>query len=97
MIGALIFYGAFDGETLVGIIATRNAGNHIALFFVDGKYHRQGIGRELFKEVLRDNTTGEITVHSSPYAVEVYRHLGFIALDRERVTDGITEIIGLDE
>ena len=27
-------YGAFDGETLIGILATRNEGSHIALFFV---------------------------------------------------------------
>ncbi|MEI3367845.1 GNAT family N-acetyltransferase [Clostridium sp. CAG:265] len=36
-------------------MATRNHGTHIALFFVDGKYHRQGIGKKLFKTVL-DNT-----------------------------------------
>ena len=27
------------------MIATRNEGSHIAFFFVDRKYHRQGIGR----------------------------------------------------
>ena len=40
----LCWYGAFIQEELVGIIATRSEGTHIALFFVDGKYHRQGIG-----------------------------------------------------
>ena len=39
----LSVYGAFSNGELVGVIATRNSGKHIALFFVDGKYHRQGI------------------------------------------------------
>ena len=29
------------------------------------------------------------TVHSSPYAVEVYRHLGFVPTDSEQVTHGL--------
>ena len=29
-------YGAYEGKRLVGVIATRNEGRHIALFFVDG-------------------------------------------------------------
>ena len=32
-------YGAFDGEKLIGILALKNEGSHIALFFVDGAYH----------------------------------------------------------
>ena len=36
-------YGAFDGAVLVGMLATRQNGVHITLFFVDGKYHRRGI------------------------------------------------------
>lgn len=41
----LCWYGAFVQNELVGIIATRNEGTHIALFFVEGKYHGQGIGK----------------------------------------------------
>ena len=44
------FWGAFDNEKLLGLIATRNY-NHIALFIVDGKYHKQGIGRSLFNKI----------------------------------------------
>ena len=40
----LCWYGAFVQDDLVGVLATRSAGTHIALFFVKGKYHRQGIG-----------------------------------------------------
>lgn len=42
-----------------------HGGKHIALFFVEGKYHCQGIGKQLFQTVKADN----MTVNSSPYAV----------------------------
>ncbi len=47
----LAIYGAYIKEELVGVIATRSEGNHIALFFVDGAHHRQSIGRKLFEMV----------------------------------------------
>lgn len=53
----LCWYGAFIQKNLVGVIATRNAGTHIALFFVQGRYHRQGIGKQL---VLKFPATSEI-------------------------------------
>ena len=34
-------YGAYKDDVPIGIIATRSEGKHIALFFVDGKYHKQ--------------------------------------------------------
>ncbi len=86
---ALEMYGAYDHGKIAGVVATRNNGNHIALFFVDGKLHGQGIGRKLFAEVLRHSTADVITVNSSPFAVEVYQKLGFTATDREQLTDGI--------
>src|SRR5574344_988198 len=46
----LSMFGAFINEQLVVIIATRSKGEHIALFFVDGNYHRQGIGKKLFQK-----------------------------------------------
>ena len=39
-----IFYGAYDENNLLGVIATKEK-SHIALFFVEGKHHRKGIGR----------------------------------------------------
>ena len=84
-ISILTMYGAFSGEKLVGVIATRNNGRHIALFFVDGKYHRQGIGKQLFEAVRTD----KMTVNSSPYAVGIYRKLGFKAVDEEQSVNGL--------
>lgn len=85
----LILYGAYDDSNLLGVIATRSNGNHIALFFVDGMYHKQGIGRSLFQTVVENSSADEITVNSSPYAIEVYHHLGFTDTAREQVTDGM--------
>lgn len=87
-IGLLTFYGAFDGETLVGTICLRPP-QHIGGFFVRGDYHRRGIGRALFEAMRADCGKHEFTVNSSPYAVEVYRHLGFAATDTEQLIDGI--------
>lgn len=70
-------YGAFEGKELLGVIATREEGSHVALFFVHGKHHGEGIGRSLWNAVLEDNTSETITVHSSLFAVPVYRKLGF--------------------
>ncbi|MDO4489042.1 MAG: GNAT family N-acetyltransferase [Eubacteriales bacterium] len=83
-------YGAYEDNEPAGIIATREAGRHVALFFVAGKYHRQGIGRRLFEAMLKDNPKDELTVHSSLYAVPVYERLGFIRTGDVQSEDGIT-------
>lgn len=82
------FWGAFDNEKLLGLIATKDY-NHISLFFVDGKYHRQGIGRTLFNKICNLNTTGTYTVNSSPYAKEIYEHLGFEYTSSEQCVNGL--------
>lgn len=82
-------HGAFVQEELVGIIATRNEGTHIALFFVEGKYHRQGIGKRLCQTVQSVNNSNKMTVNSSPYAVPIYHKLGFKDTDTEQVVNGL--------
>lgn len=61
----------------------------LTLFFVDGKYHRQGIGRKLFETVIKESKQGKITVNSSPYAVGVYKKLGFVPNGDEQMADGM--------
>lgn len=82
-------YGAYEENSLRGIIATRNQGNHIALFFVDGAHHRQGIGKRLFNTIVENSTADKITVNSSPYAVDVYHHLGFVDTAPEQNFEGM--------
>lgn len=88
-LATLRVFGAFEGNNLLGVIATRNQGAHIALFFVDGKYHRQGIGKKLFKTVLDNTTSNKITVNSSPYAIPVYHKLGFCNTNKEQLINGL--------
>ena len=85
-------YSAYDGNKLIGVIATRENKTHIALFFVDGQYHRRGVGKKLFQECMKNNNSKTITVHSSIYAAEVYRKLGFVATDKVQEEDGIRYI-----
>ena len=85
----LRWYGAFAPEGLVGVLATRSGGSHIALFFVEGKRHRQGIGKRLFQAAEADNRSERMTVNSSPYAVPVYHRLGFRDTDAEQVVNGL--------
>jgi len=90
--GELTLWGCFDDGAMVGVIAVR-APFHIALLFVQKKYHRQGIARDLFDAVLteygRPSNCGAITVNSSPYAVEAYRHLGFADTGGEQTVNGL--------
>ena len=84
----LNFYGAFDGDTLVGVLCMR-APQHIGGFFVEAAYHRRGIGRRLFEAMRQDYVRQTFTVNSSPYAVEVYRRLGFTPTGEEQIVNGL--------
>lgn len=53
------------------------------------KTDRKGIGRSLFETMRKDYDRQEFTVNSSPYAVEVYRHLGFKETDTEQTVNGL--------
>ena len=83
------YYGAFDGERLIGLVGIRSDKKHICFFFVDGKYHRQGIGTMLFKVVRQDYPNQTITLNSSPYGVPFYHALGFTDTDKEQTVNGI--------
>jgi len=88
----LSLWGCFNDDRILGVIAVRPP-CHISLLFVDKEYHRQGIAKSLFKNVLADKSIldghSAITVNSSPYAVEAYQHLGFIPTDTEQTVNGI--------
>lgn len=78
---------------IVGIIEIRNC-DHICLLFVDADLHRRGIARILIHSALKrciSQGTGpsRITVNSSPYAVYIYRKLGFVEKGPSQEKDGI--------
>lgn len=82
------FYGAYKDNKIIGVIATKDT-THIALFFVDGKFHNQGIGKKLYNKINESNKQNYFTVNSSPYAYEIYKHLGFIDTDKEQCIKGL--------
>ena len=77
---------------VVGSIPTRRP-CHIALLYVDKKHHRRGIAKGLYKTALdyymENSTVAEMTVNSSPYALEIYRRLGFVETDTQQTVNGI--------
>lgn len=88
---AMHFYGAYAGDELVGVLAMRKP-QHIGYFFVKAAYHRRGIGKKLFETMRQDYAQQVFTVHSSPCAVEGYRHLGFRETDSEQSVKGLRYI-----
>lgn len=77
---------------IIGVIATKNE-SHISMLFVDKNHHRKGIARKLvdtaFKQPEANKDNYEVTVNSSPYAIEFYHRLGFVDVSDEKVIDGI--------
>lgn len=91
LLGEYDTYGAFCDGVIVGVVGVRRH-NHISLLFVEPQYHHQGIAtallRYVFNEVYKKGYS-ELTVNSSPYAVQFYHKIGFKDLDDELTTDGI--------
>ncbi len=88
----IMFLAMCEGD-IIGVISVRS-GNHISLLFVDERYHRQGIGGELIKQ-MQDHllSTGagyeKMTVNAAPYGIPFYERTGFIKTGETTVTDGI--------
>lgn len=85
---SLKWYGAFENGHLVGTLCMR-APQHIGGFFVKASAQGKGHGRRLFERMQQDYDRKEFTVNSSPYAVPIYRKLGFGATDKEQTVDGL--------
>lgn len=83
------YYGAFDSGRLIGMIGIRKDKSHICFFFVDGSYHRLGIGTRLFELIKAEYPSKTITLNSSPYGLPFYKSLGFHETDEEQTVNGI--------
>lgn len=89
--GGMVLWGWYDGGTLAGVIAVTVTG-HINLLFVDPAYQRRGIAKALHETAMdcfRARGVASVTVNSSPYAVEIYRRLGFAPVTEEQTVNGI--------
>ena len=84
---------AFSGSEFAGFIAIRD-GSHLFHLFVGRAHQRQGLGRRLWQQALRElctaNSEGVFTVNSSLSAVPVYRSFGFAPAGSTQSADGIS-------
>ncbi len=86
--GSVTLYGAFDGDTLCGVIGCRGT-NHICLFFTHRDYMGRGIGRKLFNHFLERTVANEtVTVNASDYGIPIYKKLGFEESDVRQEKNG---------
>ena len=71
------------------VMAVKDEGKHISLFFIRKEYHRKGIGRRLFDAFIEEISVPEMTVNSSTYAVPFYKSLGFEQVQEPQITNGL--------
>ncbi|MBB5226660.1 GNAT family N-acetyltransferase [Treponema ruminis] len=88
-LSGLDYYGTFDGSKLVALCTIRVEKRHICFMFVDGSYHRRGLGSRLIRHVLNEYKGESVTLNSSPYGLPFYKAVGFVATDEEKTIDGI--------
>lgn len=90
--GSLILVAKED-ETIAGVIEIRD-GSHIPLFFVKDEFQGKGLGHRLFRKAVKKNaelnpSVEVLTVNSSPYAVDIYKSMGFRNAAAMQVKSGI--------
>ncbi len=90
--GEIIFFGAFEGTVLQGVMAVKSIG-HICLFYVKKDCQGKGAGRALFDAVYRfcavSLKTVRITVNAAPDAAAKYQHMGMHQTDAEQNVNGM--------
>jgi GNAT superfamily N-acetyltransferase len=89
----ILFYGAYEGNEMIRVVALRGD-QHLSLLFVRKEHHRKGVAKKLFRLIVaickeRALKKNMITVNASPYAVEIYKRLGFAKLEEEKIKNGI--------
>lgn len=87
---------ALAGDGPAGVIELRDS-DHVSLLFVDRRFQRHGIARELLRRALtlvRPAKPGldRVTVNSSRFGVPAYERLGFRQTGPERSVNGIVFI-----
>lgn len=84
---------ALQAGRVSGMIEVRRH-DHVSLFFVEPALQRRGIGRALLEQALQAMRVArpdlaEVTVNSSPNAVEAYTRLGFLSTSPLQEVNGI--------
>ena len=84
---------AVQEHKVVAVIEIRG-NDHVALMFVDVKFQRRGIARELLQRAIAlarpaKPALDRVTVNSSRFGVAFYEKLGFRQTGPERIVNGI--------
>nr|MBP3598000.1 GNAT family N-acetyltransferase [Eubacterium sp.] len=91
--GEMVFFGAYEENELIGVIAMRN-GFHISLLFVSPEHQRKGVAKRLVRRGVahcldENENLLHITVYSSPKGKKAYEAMGFYSLSAEQKKDGM--------
>ena len=91
-VGNEVMYGAYiEDEILAGALSL-SVNNTVSCIFVDGQYHRLGIGKKLFdtvKQEMRRRGAAAIKLNASPYALPFYHNIGFEDIGEQAIYKGI--------
>lgn len=89
------YHLGYVGDELAGAVAVRDHA-HLYHLFVATKWQGRGFGRLLWRtaqaRATACNPEGAFTVNSSVFALEMYRHLGFVDTAPRAEHDGIAYI-----
>ena len=85
----LEIFGYYIEDRLIGVIGVDKEDKHISLFFVAKEFQRHSFGKKLLQTVLENFDFDELSVHSSPNAVNAYKYMGFTKTDDVIETNGI--------
>ncbi len=86
---SLEIFGYYIEDKLIGVIGLDKENSHISLFFVAKDFQRHSFGKKLLQTALENFDGENLTVHSSPNAVNAYKYMGFSK------TDDILEVNGI--
>lgn len=89
MLAELMCCAVFEAEKMQGVLVVDVSHCHIVLFFMRADHQGQGLGRALWEHLLARQACDVYTVNASPFAVPIYRSLGFYENGEEQVQDGI--------
>lgn len=85
-----IFLVAVEKGKIVGML--RGNPSRIINLFVDGRYHKQGIAKNLvkrFEEISKEKRSSQVKIRASLYAVPFYEKVGY------KKTTGIRNFLGI--
>lgn len=88
--GEYVFYGAFDGDAIIGAAASRMGGSHVMLLFVEEAYQGQGVARSLMQSLVEDAPGPAVSVNAAPNACAAYARMGFEKTGPEITSSGMT-------